>query len=458
MKYTTLLLIINLFAFNLSAQFGNVSNGNFEMWQDSVIQENPIFWSTSNQIQDTGKDGIVKSTDAFNGDYAARIQVIEEGYGNTSSGYIYHGTMDQATITGGIDYTSSFDAISFHYRSDLLEGDTLYVLFGRFIDGQVYQLDVIPVLGGQNLDWAPALINVEQVPQDQVYLQFIIGDFNSTSNPNVDSWVELDNIQLLSGGAPADTTLPNHSFEDWEASTVEVPFDWYSMNIEYGGYGYPNLFKSTHAVDGLYSAQLETIEGNNNILPSYASVGAIDFGATFLSTPIPYNASPTYFSFQYHHDSPSDCYAYYELNLFIDDFVETHYGYLPRNDDFEVLGFDLNLSSEPDSMGLYFLSGESLGSKFYVDGVQFYGGNVGIESILDDQIKIYPNPVNDILHISFEEFPDELKIINALGQTVYNQGLQPNIQTIDVSELDPGIYLLIARYDHTTVQKRIIIE
>ncbi|WP_299903011.1 PKD domain-containing protein [uncultured Aquimarina sp.] len=62
----------------------------------------------------------------------------------------------------------------------------------------------------------------------------------------------------------------------------------------------------------------------------------------------------------------------------------------------------------------------------------------------EDQIVLYPNPANEILHIDgVSELKDKfsLKVVNALGQTVILKSGVP--ETIDTSKLSEGLYFLL---------------
>ena len=69
--------------------------------------------------------------------------------------------------------------------------------------------------------------------------------------------------------------------------------------------------------------------------------------------------------------------------------------------------------------------------------------NIPVE--LKDEIIVYPNPTSDFLNIKINEDVRDIKVVNALGELIYN--LAPT-KRIDVSNLDSGIYF-IAINNHT---------
>jgi hypothetical protein len=56
---------------------------------------------------------------------------------------------------------------------------------------------------------------------------------------------------------------------------------------------------------------------------------------------------------------------------------------------------------------------------------------------------IYPNPVSDVLTINLNnQNATDLRIINAIGQSVKLQGIKGQITTVDVSKLNSGLYFV----------------
>jgi hypothetical protein len=58
-------------------------------------------------------------------------------------------------------------------------------------------------------------------------------------------------------------------------------------------------------------------------------------------------------------------------------------------------------------------------------------------------ISIYPNPVNDFLHIELPQYPVEISLINGLSQMVYTNHLSGNSHSIDMRSLAKGVYHLV---------------
>ncbi len=78
-----------------------------------------------------------------------------------------------------------------------------------------------------------------------------------------------------------------------------------------------------------------------------------------------------------------------------------------------------------------------------------------INSYLLDKIKIYPNPVSEILNIETPE-TSTLEIINIQGQIVSTKTISDKTGSIDVSELRSGVYTLRIKTDNGIMMKKII--
>ncbi|HPX76807.1 MAG TPA: T9SS type A sorting domain-containing protein [Bacteroidales bacterium] len=80
--------------------------------------------------------------------------------------------------------------------------------------------------------------------------------------------------------------------------------------------------------------------------------------------------------------------------------------------------------------------------------------------IIEEEISIYPNPVNKDLFIQIPEIYKRIKIIiyNAYGKTIKEKNLQSESSSIDVSNLSPGIYFIQILTEQKNYIKQIIIN
>jgi len=80
-----------------------------------------------------------------------------------------------------------------------------------------------------------------------------------------------------------------------------------------------------------------------------------------------------------------------------------------------------------------------------------------IESISNDKITLFPNPVKDFLNISLKEKLDaEIIIYNFLGDIIYKNKISNNNKTINLSSLTEGYYLIkiINKNNNTIINKK----
>ena len=73
-------------------------------------------------------------------------------------------------------------------------------------------------------------------------------------------------------------------------------------------------------------------------------------------------------------------------------------------------------------------------------------------------VNVYPNPADQMVTISVKNGAviKEVTIYNQIGQNVY-RGI-PDNNTLDVSKLQPGIYLVEVRCDQQKFREKLIIE
>ncbi len=74
-------------------------------------------------------------------------------------------------------------------------------------------------------------------------------------------------------------------------------------------------------------------------------------------------------------------------------------------------------------------------------GAYEYAGSTGVQTEENLRVNIYPNPVNDQLHI-ISICDDEVLIINSIGEVVKKMDILWGLRSITVTDLKPGFYYL----------------
>ena len=82
---------------------------------------------------------------------------------------------------------------------------------------------------------------------------------------------------------------------------------------------------------------------------------------------------------------------------------------------------------------------------------------VGVESIYENSISVYPNPTTGIVNLKFSESKARhLKISDLTGRIVYETNIVGNNESIDISYSIRGVYILTVLEGNKTVMKKII--
>ncbi len=81
-------------------------------------------------------------------------------------------------------------------------------------------------------------------------------------------------------------------------------------------------------------------------------------------------------------------------------------------------------------------------------GCYEFGASSSLSESLENSIEIYPNPVNNSLHISTDAIVVSVEISNLIGKTVIRKSTHNN--TLDLSQLNNGTYLIHVQLDNGT--------
>lgn len=83
---------------------------------------------------------------------------------------------------------------------------------------------------------------------------------------------------------------------------------------------------------------------------------------------------------------------------------------------------------------------------------------LSVESeLVQDAIKLYPNPVSDVLNMDFNNFnPKQVEVYNLAGQQILVNEINSNTKYINLSTLSQGIYMLKIISENTVVTKKLI--
>lgn len=455
-------IFISCWIFGLS-QNGQIENGSFENWTNTIIFENPDMWMTSNG-SGPAFYGVSKSTDAQQGSYSCKLESEISGT-DTIISYSFLGHVGQAGPDGGIPYTSTFDQIFGFYKSSMAMNDSAMVLLIRWNSG--IPSYYVFLIGGTTSSWTPFSFNLPAGTQDSLFIGLASGNPFAQQYTNTNSSVLFDNIGLNYTMGALPQPLPNAGFETWNSVSIEDPDQWNTINALGVGLGITMVRKTTDKYAGTYAAELETTLFNGtDTVPGILNAGPIQVNQNPPFALIPYTAVPATFSGAYKYSPQNGDNAVIMLQFFSGgNYIGGHQEVISGTiSSYQTFSAPLTIAGTPDSLLLLIISGNNPGSVLKVDELSLSGGNVGILD-LGQFIKInaWPNPVEDVLHIQIPENESEIaqiEIINLSGQIIQviptngNSGLFE----INTTQLSPGIYFYSVANGTNRITGRFIVK
>jgi hypothetical protein len=129
------------------------------------------------------------------------------------------------------------------------------------------------------------------------------------------------------------------------------------------------------------------------------------------------------------------------------------------NDDFGGNGFSLiTLSGRTPGEVLIIRVWEYGNDAFGTFQVSAYDASLGSDSFNNSNFTYYPNPVKDILNISYSTSIQNVQVINLIGQQVRFQEFNATNGNIDLSNLPSGAYMVIVTTENGEKTIKIIKE
>lgn len=83
-------------------------------------------------------------------------------------------------------------------------------------------------------------------------------------------------------------------------------------------------------------------------------------------------------------------------------------------------------------------------------------GTLSNDSFTASALKVYPNPVKDILNISYQDTVKTIEVYNLIGQLVASKSINNNEGSIDLSELSQGSYMVKVQFENAVKSLKII--
>jgi hypothetical protein len=110
-----------------------------------------------------------------------------------------------------------------------------------------------------------------------------------------------------------------------------------------------------------------------------------------------------------------------------------------------------------DTLFLYSSTGWN-SSYYYIDDVSVVDlGPTGVQRHQNDDVKLFPNPVENELSVECRNFEGLLSVKDILGKPVFKSPFSFNAK-IDLTDLKPGVYVIELRNDNKIVIRKFIKE
>jgi len=455
-----------------------ISNSGFEDWSNVQYFEDPDGYNTTNILNyfEGYPPNVTKSTDAYSGSYALRLETINTSYGATA-GAAFIGQPEEDTFVGGMPYDERPDSLTGYVKYNVNSNDTAYVAaifkkfgfpigigFGQFTGVENdFQYFSVPV------DWYAPIISPDT-------LAIVLMSSSIFTTPVAGNVLTVDLVQLVGPGDP----FPNGDFENWTEFTAEETDNWQSSNIFTLPVSSISVNKTTDSHSGSFAVKIESM------ITSFSdTLGFITNGHIGEDGPVggmPVEDIPNILSgyYKYTPVGPDTAIGgmtlyHYNENTGESEMLDSAFINLPATNNYTYFEIPVDYFSlpEPDTLNIVFGSGNfdeqgvyiGLGSTLYLDDLEItYKPH--IVSVDDNhpvaKPRIYPNPARE--NIIFETLnllhqPVEIQIYNMDGQIVAKKGNRNSANfSFNVGHLSPGIYFYRMSAGQQSHQGKFIVE
>ncbi len=136
---------------------------------------------------------------------------------------------------------------------------------------------------------------------------------------------------------------------------------------------------------------------------------------------------------------------WFSINLVVDLDTKTYSMDVDNNGGIPA-GTPFNNAAVP-YLGAIDFYAPSLFANFFVDDITIAEGVLSVEDVKLSSIKVFPNPMNEVLNISSKEIIDEVTIYDITGKIILSETPNAVSPTINTSQLSRGVYLVKVTVD-----------
>jgi len=270
MKKLLFTFLVTLCASFLFGQ--SVPNGGFENW-NTVTYDDPLFYQTSNMHGNNGAQGTVnveKTSDSWHGNYAIKLTTKLVG-NDTVFAYFADGDPGKNPPQGGHPYSQAPTGIRFHYKSNIMSGDSglVLVMFKKagVLIGQ-YMWAITATHSSYTLfskSLSPALPMNPDTVVIGIASSFPFGGNRGTPG----NMIQVDSLNFT--GVASQPIGFNGDLENWQVITNSQIVGW-----KINGNNQNANYQTTDKFSGSYALELQTQPpsfGGGNVSAAYATTG-----------------------------------------------------------------------------------------------------------------------------------------------------------------------------------------
>jgi hypothetical protein len=265
--------------------------------------------------------------------------------------------------------------------------------------------------------------------------------------------------------------VPNGDFEVWDnLGTFSIPDNWPTSDLLWHFNGYPTqtVSQDTKSHSGKYAVRIAPDTASGKIWPGFVI-------SKFAFTKRPHHLAFFYLDSLAGFNDATVAVSFFKYNTItkVNDSIGGAEWTFPKtirkvydSTEVQITWMNNDTSNKPDTASIQFLVKSNSTSlrqgHLLIDDIVFMVHNSGISSaVAFDDMKIYPNPTSGILYIKNNPGSAagyaEVMDMNGKEISFSPQNIKTPIQTLDISNLPAGIYILKIRNEEGVFIRRIML-
>ncbi|WP_243347800.1 T9SS type A sorting domain-containing protein [Parabacteroides sp. FAFU027] len=474
-----LIFLVISMAVTIKAQ-NIIPNGDFENWS-ILTYDQPTTYPVSSNIESLQKmkvPNVVKTSDAYHGQYAVKVSTFISASGDTVGGWFTNasetGNGDPTVWKGGMAYDQKPTGIRGCYKYNVATKDSALVGVVFKKGGKSFAHYFYPV-GGVHDAYTPFSFTfnppLTQAPDTMILVATSSNLLKNNGIPG--SVAQFDSISLTGVAQPL---ALNGDFEWWVNMSTKPLLDNWNTNSEQMG-----VERTMDAYSGNYALELNTYQGQDENGTPYAQNGWVQIGewnngrTTFRhGFPVNIKQDAVVFYYKYFPATLTDS-ATFTIMLKKGDMMVGGNGVLLESSAIykrvEVPVMTPGDSFVADSAYIMITSSHwdhrdlsYVGSVLKIDGMAFLSQLLGVSgTTIAPEVTISPNPVITSAKLSVSEPADVtgwmLTLCSMDGKVQKIIPVTSAITSFNRDGLSSGLYLWSVTKDKTVIQRgKIIVQ